>query len=239
MMSVLSREEPLGWRLNSRIALLLLVIVGAAAAHGQAKQAEKEDAAFPSSDCNAKAASLKKGSTRVYIDLHGGVDGIGRSMADARDGSTVAAFDSILRCYAEGCTDPASPQKSAARTENLIVCLGPGTFRTKGNYDYLIAEPHPSQDGFSVGKGWKIHGQGIDKTRVQLSAYFRITDPNDQRSYPLGTGMNTVFSTNSDDASGVEISDLTVDDNFPELKGYARQNGIKALNLEGIHLRSN
>jgi len=74
---------------------------------------------------------------------------------------------------------------------------------------------------------------------VQLSAYFRITDPNDQRSYPLGTGMNTVFSTNSDDASGVEISDLTVDGNFPELKSYARQNGIKALNLEGIHLRSN
>src|SRR4249920_1451958 len=237
MMSILSREKPLRWKLNSGIALLLFFTGAAlASAQSQAAPAEKEDTAFPSSDCTAKAASLKKGSTRVYIGLRGGADGSGKSMADARDGSTVAAFDSILRCYSEGCADPANPKKSAARTENLIVCLGPGTFRTKGNYDYLIAVSHPSQEGFSVGKGWKIHGQGIDKTRVQLSAYFRITDPNDQRSYPLGTGMNTVFSTNSDDASGVEISDLTVDDNFPELKSYARQNGIKALNLEGIHL---
>jgi len=240
MMSILSREKPLRWKLNSGIALLLFFTgVALASAQSQAAPAEKEDTAFPSSDCTAKAASLKKGSTRVYIGLRGGADGSGKSMADARDGSTVAAFDSILRCYSEGCADPANPKKSAARTENLIVCLGRGTFRTKGNYDYLIAVSHPSQEGFSVGKGWKIHGQGIDKTRVQLSAYFRITDPNDQRSYPLGTGMNTVFSTNSDDASGVEISDLTVDDNFPELKSYARQNGIKALNLEGIHLRSN
>ena len=188
------------WRLNSGIALLLLLIAGAASAQTQAKPAEKEDAAFSSADCTAKAASLKKGVTRVYIGLRSGVDGSGKTMADARDGSTVAAFDSVLRCYSEGCTDPANPQKSVARTENLVVCLGPGTFRTKGNYDYLIAVPRPSQEGFSVGKGWKIHGQGIDKTRVQLSAYFRITDPNDQRSYPLGTGMNTVFSTNSDDA---------------------------------------
>src|SRR5690242_15225432 len=103
MMNVLTREEPLGWRMNSGIALLLLLIAGATSAHGQAKPAEKEDSAFPSADCTAKSASLKKGATRVYIALRGGVDGSGKSMADARDGSTVATFDSILRCYSEGC----------------------------------------------------------------------------------------------------------------------------------------
>ena len=124
------------WRLNSGIALLLLFIgVGRSPAQSQAKPAEKEDGAFPSTDCTAKAASLKKGTTRVYIGLREGVDGSGKSLADARDGSTVAAFDSILRCYSEGCADPANPKKSVARTENLIVCLGPGTSRTKGNYD--------------------------------------------------------------------------------------------------------
>jgi hypothetical protein len=146
------------WSLSSGIALLLLLIAGAASAQSQAKPAEKEDAAFPSTDCTAKAASLKKGSTRVYIGLRGGVDGSGRSMADARDGSTVAAFDSILRCYSEGCADPANPKKSAARTENLIVCLGPGTFRTKGNYDYLIAVSHPSHEGSQWAKDGSARG---------------------------------------------------------------------------------
>ncbi|HVG90810.1 MAG TPA: hypothetical protein VNB54_04905, partial [Alphaproteobacteria bacterium] len=88
------------WRLNSGIALLL--IAGAACAQTQAKPTEKEDTSFPSTDCTAKAASRKKGTTRVYIGLRGGTDGSGKSMADARDGSTVAAFDSVLRCYSEG-----------------------------------------------------------------------------------------------------------------------------------------
>jgi hypothetical protein len=48
-----------------------------------------------------------------------------------------------------------------------------------------------------------------------------------------------VFSTNSDAASGIEISDLTIDANYPKLKAQAKQEGIKALNLEAIHLRSN
>ena len=160
-------------------------------------------------------------------------------MADARDGSTPASFDSILRCYSEGCARAGSSTKPIVKTENLLVCLGPGVFRTKGSYDFLIGVPRKTQEGFTLGKGWKVHGQGTDKTTLQLSAYLRITDPNDQRSYPLDTGMNTAFSTNSDDATGIEISDLTVDANFPELKGLARQNGVKALNLEAIHLRSN
>jgi hypothetical protein len=200
--------------------------------------AKAEHTGASASDCSAETNSLPPGTSRIYIALRNGKDGSGSSMADARDGSTVAAFDTILRCYSEGCTDHQNPRASVTKTENLIVCLGPGTFRTKGAYDFLILVPHNTQEGFTIGKGWKIHGQGIDKTTVQMSAYRRSTDPNDQRLYPLDTGGNTVFSTNSDNASGIEISDLTVDANFPELKGYAREHGVKALNLEAIHLRS-
>ncbi|HKR94620.1 MAG TPA: hypothetical protein VJW55_04635, partial [Candidatus Angelobacter sp.] len=212
-------------------ALLFQPLLGA----GQAQQSQQNSL---SADC-ADGTTPKQNSSRVYIALRNGKDGSGKSMDDARDGSTAAAFDTILRCYSEGCTDPDHPQNSVAKTENLVVCLGPGTFRTKGDYDFLIGVPHKTQEGFTLGKGWKVHGQGVDKTTVQLSAYLTITNSHDERSYPLETGMNTVFSTNSDDASGIEISDLTVDANFPELKGFARGHGVKALNLEAIHLRSN
>src|SRR5947209_17473572 len=61
------------------------------------------------SDCFAQAKFLPPGTTRVYIALRNGRDGSGSSMADARDGSTVSAFDTILRCYSEGCTDAQNP----------------------------------------------------------------------------------------------------------------------------------
>ncbi|HEX7288455.1 MAG TPA: hypothetical protein VF532_19885, partial [Candidatus Angelobacter sp.] len=106
-------------------------------------------------DCTAPPASLPAGATRVYIALRNGHDGSGHSAADARDGSTAAGFDKILRCYSEGCTDATDPKKSVARTENLIVCLGPGKFETKGPYDYLINAPHRQAEGFTIGKGWR------------------------------------------------------------------------------------
>jgi len=190
------------------------------------------------SDCSAPAKSLPPGTTRVYIALRDGHDGSGLSMADARDGSTVPAFDTILRCYSEGCTDPKNPKKSVAKTENLTVCLGPGTFSTLGAYDYLIAVPHPNPAGFTIGKGWKIHGAGKDKTVVKLSDYLPITDPKNLQNMPVNSGIGLVFGTNSDNASGIEISDLTIDGNYPELKSRARQHGVTALTLEVIHLRS-
>lgn len=200
--------------------------------------AKMEQVSFPSSDCSGEAKSLAKGATRVYIAAGKGKDGTGVSMSDARDGSTVTAFDTILRCYSEGCTSSQNPRGSVAKTENLIVCLGPGTFSTLGAYDYLIAVPHPNPAGFTIGKGWKIHGAGKDKTTVKLSDYLPITDPKDQRVLPVNSGIGLVFGTNSDNAPGIEISDLTIDGNYPELKSRARQNGIKALTLDAIHLRS-
>jgi hypothetical protein len=207
----------------------------AATVAGEAKQTQTGSSA---SDCSVSAKSLPPGATRVYIALRDGKDGSGASMADARDGSTVPAFDTILRCYSEGCADPKNPKKSVPKTENLTVCLGPGTFSTLGAYDYLIAIPHPNPVGFTIGKGWKIHGAGKDKTVVKLSDYLPITDPKNLQHMPVNSGIGLVFGTNSDSASGIEISDLTIDGNYPELKSRSRQNGVMALTLEAIHLRS-
>ncbi|MBZ5493041.1 MAG: hypothetical protein LAO76_19155 [Acidobacteriia bacterium] len=219
------------------ITLAALISQGSAAST-MTRETKPTQAASSVSDCSTPAKSLPHGTTRVYIALRNGRDGSGSSMADARDGSTVAAFDTILRCYSEGCTDPQNPKKSVVKTENLTVCLGPGTFSTLGAYDYLIAVPHPNPAGFTIGKGWKIHGAGKDKTVVKLSDYLPITDPKNLQHMPVNSGIGLVFGTNSDGASGIEISDLTIDGNYPELKSRARQHGVTALTLEAIHLRS-
>jgi hypothetical protein len=143
-----------------------------------------------------------------------------------------------LRCLSEGC-GASQAEKTVAKTEKLIVCVGPGVFQSKGSYDFLIAVPRTSQEGFTIGKGWKIHGAGAAKTTIQLVDYRRSVEPKDPEAFPPATAHAVVFSTNSDDASGIEISDLTVDANYPQLKARATQQGIKALNLEAIHLRSN
>jgi hypothetical protein len=221
------------------LLMTLAALIGRGrAASNSAGEAKPTQATSSVSDCSAQAKSLPQGTTRVYIALRNGRDGSGSSMADARDGSTVTAFDTILRCYSEGCTEQQSPRKPVAKTENLIVCLGPGKFSTLGSYDYLIAIPHPKPAGFTIGKGWKIHGAGKDKTVVKLSDYLPITDPQNLQHMPVNSGIGLVFGTNSDGASGIEISDLTIDGNYPELKSRARQHGVTALTLEVIHLRS-
>jgi hypothetical protein len=188
-------------------------------------------------DCQSGTA-VKPGFTRAYIALRNGQDGSGKSPDDARDGSSTEKFDRILRCYSEGCKDPASPQKSVGKTDNLIVCLGPGLFQTEGSYDYVINVPHTSNRGFALGKGWKVHGSGVDKTTVQLSSYLPARAVPNPRNVPVGTATGVVFSTSSDDASDIEVSDLTIDANYPELKSRAGKEGIRALNLEAVQLRS-
>src|SRR5215472_385308 len=230
--------------LKVSVASLLMVLMtsccvgyrgGGAALLGSMQQG---GATFPSVDCSAPVASLPKGATRVFIALRNGVDGSGASLADARDGSTATVFDTILRCYSEGCGDSGNPGKSVARTENLIVCLGPGSFYTLGNFDYIVGVPHTNQAGFTIGNGWKVHGTGQDRTMLKLSDYLPITEGKNPLQFPLNTGTGLVFGTNSDDVANIEISDLAIDANYPELKSRARQNGITALTLEAIHLRS-
>ena len=215
----------LRWHLQACTVIFMAILV-----HGVGNAQSK--------DCDSPNLSLPQGKQRVYIAFRNGQDGSGKSMADARDGSTVTAFDTILRCYSEGCADPKNPGKPVPKTENLIVCLGPGTFSTLGNYDFLINVPHTSAAGFTIGKGWKIHGAGKDKTTVKLSTYLPITGPQNPQGMPENTGVNLVFGTNSDGASGIEISDLTIDGNYPELKSRSRIQGLRYLGLDAIHLRS-
>jgi hypothetical protein len=219
-------------------AALVCVSCGSPQKQPAAGPASAPSVAAVSVDCTVQASALPAGATRIYIALREGVDGTGQSADDARDGSTAARFDTILRCYAEGCSVPPGTGKRIPITQDLIVCLAPGTFQTMGNYDAIINVPHLTQQGFTLGKGWKIHGNGPAFTTLQLSAFLPITDPGNLQGLPVGTGVGVVLSTTSHSASGVEISDLTIDGNYPALKQIAQENGIFALNIDAIHLWS-
>jgi hypothetical protein len=197
-----------------------------------------------SSDCTVK--ELPQGFSRVFISFKpialkpisskpiashantskpstpaAGQQGGSGTASDPYDGSTAEKFDSILRA------------RSEANQQNLIVCIGPGTFQTEGTYDFIVNVAHKTARGFTINKNWKIHGAGIDRTILKLVNFFP-NPPNGAR----GTGVGVVLSTHDDSASGIEISDLSIDDNYPELKAMARQQGIGALNLNAIHLRA-
>jgi hypothetical protein len=191
-----------------------------------------------SSDCTIK--ELPQGFSRIFIafkpiskpaDSHANpsrpnASAIGHEAGsgtanDPYDGSTAQKFDGILR------------SRSEALQQNLIVCIGPGTFETEGTYDFIVNVPHKTARGFTLNTNWKVHGAGVDRTILKLVSFFG------NPSYMAkGTGAGVVLSTYNDAASGIEISDLTIDNNYSELKPVATQQGITGLNLEAIHLRS-
>lgn len=180
------------------------------------------------SDCTLPNPPV--GLPRVYIGIRtDGLDGSGNSAADPRNGDL---FDSILRSYTH---DPAA---GIPATDGLIICLGPGTFHTDGSYNWVINIPHKDQKiqnrGFALGPNWRIHGAGMNQTTVQLNSYYLPPPGGEPGVVP--TGSNVVFTTSSDTNPGDEISDLTIDDNFPGLKAQA---GTLPLRLEAIHLRDN
>jgi hypothetical protein len=119
--------------------------------------------------------------------------------------------------------------------ENLIVCIAGGTFQTEGQFDtvFQFGPPPGSHRGFTVEKNWKIHGSGINHTTLQLASFVpdNFVDSNGS---PFVGGRNVMIETHSDRASGVEVSDLTLDANHDKLTGAA---GLP-LDLGGIVLRS-
>ena len=171
-----------------------------------------------SSDCGG---GIPQNFSRIFIALRkDGHTGSG-TVRDPYDGSTPEKFDTVLRT------------RSEAKQQNLIVCIGAGTFKTEGNFDFATNMPHPVARGFSINKNWKIHGMGMSRTTLQLVAFV----PN-SLNMPAGTGTGVVFSTHDDGSSGIEISDLTIDNNYSELKAAATKQGINKLNLDAMHLRS-
>jgi hypothetical protein len=186
-----------------------------------------------SKDCTAPVPA---GFTRIFIGnpAHGGKLS-GTSFDDPLDGSTAQKFDAILRSIANG-QHPTWGAQSNIAPENLIVCLTKGTFQTNGQHDWSIEKANDTSGnglGFTAEKNWKIHGRGVAQTKLQLASYVphQYTDLN---GAPINGGRNVVLGTHSAGASGIEVSDLTIDTNHD---GLTSTGGVP-LSLEGIVLRS-
>ncbi|MGD0179735.1 MAG: hypothetical protein ABSC15_07970 [Terriglobales bacterium] len=171
---------------------------------------------FRSQDCSG---SVPTGYTRIFVaDRGDGKPGTG-SASDPFDGSSAEKFDTLLRGKSEG------------GITNLVVCIGPGTFQTEGSGDYVQGQGHvyPSHPvGFTVNKGWKIHGAEIDRTTLRLISMY---------TYPSNGKFleGIVIGTYNFDSSGVEVSDITLDDNYPSLKPRYKA----PMELVAVILRSN
>ena len=187
---------------------------------------------FPSADCRG---DVPAGFTRIFIGTPGsGGSQSGTSADDPLDGTSAEKFDAILRTIVEGKL-PTWGAQQKIQPENLIVCIGSGTFATNGYSRLTPGDPSgdPGSTGFAVGKNWKIHGQGPNSTTLLLSSYVRRQFPASDGSVFNG-GANVVISTYSSDASQVEISDLTIDANHD---GLTSAGGLP-LTLQAIALRS-
>jgi hypothetical protein len=186
-----------------------------------------------SQDCTVAAAPAN--FTRIFIGTpaHGGSQS-GTSAKDPLDGTTAQKFDTILRSIAEGEHPTWGAQRNIA-PENLIVCLASGTFQTEGQYDMDFDKGHPqgTRRGFTVEKNWKIHGRGMNHTTLQLASFVPDNFV-DKDGSPFAGGRNVMIETHSEQASGIEVSDLTLDANHDLLTGTA---GLP-LDLGGIVLRS-
>ena len=194
------------------------------------------NAALPvvSSDCTASTSPNIPGTStpapRLYIGLLG-FDGTGLTPDSPRDGRN---FDAILRPYS------GDPSGGVPATDGLIVCILPGVYQTDGAYNFVVKVPHNSEKiqnrGFALGPHWHVHGYGTSQTTLQLNSFYLPPSGGEPASPWVLTGSNVVFATGDDVNPGVEISDMTIDDNYPTLKAQA---GSMPIRLEAIHLRDN
>jgi hypothetical protein len=171
---------------------------------------------FASPDCSGPSPT---GFTRIFIAYRSdGSAGTG-ILSDAFDGSSPEKFDTLLR------------SRSESGVTHLIVCIGPGVYQTDGVRDFLLGEGHLDRlhpAGFTVNQGWRIHGSGGDKTTLRLADLFM--DPSTGQ-YLKGV----IIGTYNLESSGLEISDLALDGNYPTLKPRYRAD----LQLQALYLRSN
>ncbi len=176
------------------------------------------DSPLPTVSAECTSAAPPAPFLRVYVGLPG-------------DGRTL---DQILRPFS------GDPNAGIPATDSLIVCILPGTYLTDGSYNWAVGIPHNQQQiqdrGFALGPHWHIHGYGAGQTTVQLNSYYLPPPGGETASQVVQTGSNIAFSTDWDATPGVEISDLTIDCNYPALKAQA---GTLPLRLEAIHLRDN
>lgn len=170
---------------------------------------------FASADCGGR---IPAGHTRIFIAYRTDAKSGTGSASDPFDGSTPQKFDTLLR------------SRSESGVTNLVVCIGHGTFQTEGVHDYVVGAGHLDKThpgGFTVNRGWKIHGSRMDQTVLQLTDLY----------WDSSTGrylVGRVISTYGLDSHGVEVSDLTLDSNYPALKPQYKAD----LQLEAVSLRS-
>lgn len=181
----------------------------------EAANGETFSSGFASTDCSG---AIPPGYARIFIahrtDAHPGTG----EASDPFAGGTAQKFDSIVR------------SRSEKGVTHLVVCIGPGTFQTEGTHDFVFGGEHLDKSrpaGFTVNQAWRVHGAGMDKTILQLTDLY--LNPSNSK-YLLGQ----IIGTHDLDSYGVEVSDLTLDDNYPELK--ARYNAD--LQLQAVFLES-
>jgi hypothetical protein len=186
---------------------------------GMLRDSQRETASadnFANPDCRGPVSG---NYTRIFIAYRSDKQSGTGAAADPFDGSSAQKFDTLLR------------SRSEAGVTNLVVCIGPGTFQTEGVHDYVVGVGHLDKTqprGFTVNRGWKIHGVAADRTVLKLSDLY----------FDASTGKYAVgrlVSTFGFDSDHVEVSDLTLDDNYPDLKSKYKTD----LQLEAISLRSN
>ena len=202
---------------------------------------------FVSTECSG---STPAGFSRIYIGVPTSGSGNGTA-SNPFDGTTAVKFDGLLRHISEQTAPiPINPATGTAYgPTNLIVCLAGRTFQTYGSWDWVVAQhtldnppgtnpPGTASNpgGFTVNQNWHVHGVG-PQTVLQLTAF--LPNPPAIFNHQPNTGLGQVFATHDDNSSGVEISDLIIDGNYPALKQVANNTGITAINLVSMLLRSN
>lgn len=118
------------------------------------------------------------------------------SIENPYNGSTVAAFDGILR----------NLRDSVGPLPNYRIVLGRGVFRTNGGNGPGYALP--SDAGWSPGAGWRISGSGIFSTVLRF-----IDNTNAQTS----KSPRPAIVTSPDYLSSFELEDLTLDCNLQNM----------------------
>jgi len=110
--------------------------------------------------------------------------------------------------------------RSEANQQNLIVCIGPGTFRPR-TYDLSSTVAHKTAEDLRLTRIWKIHAPA---RQTILKCQLLPKPAGVARIRGLGGVQHPRRF-----CSGIEISDLSIDDILPELKADGQQQGIPLL----------
>ena len=117
-------------------------------------------ASVPRLQARTAGGRFRKATPAFLLQIGPTQNQVPESRQESLDGSTAQKLDAILRI------------RSESGVTNLVVCIGPGNFQTEGTHDYVVGVGHLNKtkpSGFTVNRGWKIHGESMDRTILTLS----------------------------------------------------------------------